>query len=252
MVGNRESMKKPNEKLIRELRMKTFSTRDLPTARMKEPWPDKYVDWTAEISPAVFEAFERTLNGAEHERPLQVFLAKHPYLLALAFPVHTCWLFPKPRLAGGMFIPDFALCDKNSLGYKWRLIELESPRMRATNDDGSVSRDCHHAVQQILDYRHSVRENALFEENQGFKGLNAECEGVVVIGRRDDARTDVEMRRLADFRQQRIEIASYDRLRIHARDHYASLHRKDEILERFKTARKKKEASSVQREQKPR
>src|SRR5260221_6292261 len=121
-IASRMKVRKPNEELIRELRMRTRNTNDLPTAEMKQPWPDKYVDWTAKIDPSVFEAFQRILNGAKDERPLQAFLAKHPYVLALAFPVHSCWLFAKPRLAGGKFIPDFALCDKNSLEYKWRLI----------------------------------------------------------------------------------------------------------------------------------
>jgi hypothetical protein len=210
------------------------------TRDIREPWPDNYVDWTSPIPRAVFRAFEHILNSAQDERPLQAFFTKHPYLLALAFPVHPCWLFPKPRLAGGKFVPDFALCDKTSLGYKWRLIELESPLMRPTTKGQSVSHQCQHAVEQILDYRDSLRKNMLFEESQGWEGLNADCDGIVVIGRRDEARTEVEMRRLTDFRQQRIEIASYDRLLFQARDHYAALHARSEILEKFKADQRKK------------
>lgn len=146
----------------------------------------------------------------------------HPYLLALAFPVHNCWVFPKPRLGGGKWIPDVLLCDQNSLGYHWTLIELESPKMEATNEDESVSAGCHHAVQQILDYRRWVRDYALFEEKQGYRGLNADCDGFIVIGRRD-SRTDLEQQRLADFRQRHIEIASYDRILDQIKDHLASL-----------------------------
>jgi hypothetical protein len=130
-------------------------------------------------------------------------------------------VFPKPRLGGGKFIPDFLYCDLNSLGYTWTLIEFESPTLDATNKDGSVSHDCHHAVQQIRDYRRWLRDNALFEENRGFKGLNADCEALVVIGRRDVGRTELEQQRLADFRKETIEIASYDRLLVQARDHLA-------------------------------
>jgi hypothetical protein len=49
--------------------------------------------------------------------------------------------------------------------------------------------------------------------------LNADCEGYVVIGRRDADRTELEQQRLADFRRQRIEIASYDRLVHQAKGH---------------------------------
>jgi hypothetical protein len=206
--------------------IKEGNTRDLPTEEMKQPWPREFVEWYEPRDAKLFEQFENTLNEAQDERPLQAFLTEHPYLLALAFPVHCCWLFPKPRLGGGMHIPDFALCDKNSLGYKWTLIELESPTMVATNKDESISKDCHHAVQQILDYRRWVRDNALFEEKQGFKGLNTDCDGYVVIGRRNNGRTEVEQQRLADFRRQHIEIASYDRLLWMAKEHLNAIHSK--------------------------
>jgi hypothetical protein len=68
----------------------------------------------------------------------------------------------------------------------------------------NVSADCNHALQQIRDYRRWLRDNALFEEKQGFKGLNADCEGWVVIGRRDADRTELEQQRFADFRKERI------------------------------------------------
>jgi hypothetical protein len=202
------------------------NTRDLtvPTADMKQLWPDNYINWTQRVDPAVFEELARILSEAKDERPLQEFYTAHPSLLALVFPVHNCWVFPKPRLGGGKWIPDFLLCDRNSLGYHWILIELESPTMEATNKDESVSVGCHHAVQQILDYRRWVRDNALFEEKQGFRGLNADCDGWVVLGRRDGGRTEPEQQRLADFRKQKIEIASYDRLIIAAQDHLRSLH----------------------------
>jgi hypothetical protein len=137
------------------------NTKDLPTPEMKEPWPENYVEWWKPRDPELFGQFERIVNEAEDERPLQAFFTEHPYLLALAFRVHRCWVFPKPRLVGGgKYIPDFLLCDRNSLGYHWTLIELESPKMEATNEGESVSKVCHHAVQQILDYRRWLRDNA--------------------------------------------------------------------------------------------
>jgi hypothetical protein len=145
-------------------------------------------------------------------------------MLALAFPIHCCWVFPKPRLGGGQHIPDFLLCDLNSLGYQWTLIELESPTMEATNKDESVSADCYHAAGQILDYRRWLRDNALTEQRL-YRGISAECNGWVVIGRRDGGRTEREKQRLADFRQQHIEIASYDRLLYLAKEHLMHINR---------------------------
>jgi hypothetical protein len=192
---------------------------------IREPWPANWVDWAAPRDPKLFEEFDKILNEAKDEQPLQAFFTIHPYLLALAFPAHNSWVFPKPRLGGGKWIPDFLLCDRNSLGYHWTVIELESPTMDATNKDGGISAGCHHAVQQILDYRRWMRDNALYEEKQGYKGLNADCYGFIAIGRRDGSRTELEAERLADFRKQHIEIASYDRLLFQSRDHLQSLRR---------------------------
>lgn len=201
------------------------NTRELLTdPKVREPWPENWVDWTAPRDSQLFEEYEKILNEATNEKPLQAFFTDHPYLLALAFPLHNCWMFPKPRLGGGTLIPDFLLCDLNSLGYHWTLIELESPTMEATNNNESISADTHHAVQQIRDYRRWVRDNALFEEKQRYRGLNADCDGFIVIGRRDD-RTALEQERLADFRREHIEIASYDRLLVLIKSHLQSLNR---------------------------
>jgi len=190
----------------------------LDDPKIREPWPDFFVEWTKPRDPRIVAELETILNEAKDERPLQEFYSKHPYMLALAFGPHCCWVFPHPRLGGGRYIPDFLYCDLNSLGYQWTLIELESPTMEATNKDESVSKDCHHAIQQILDYRRWLRDSALFEEKQGLKGLNADCHAWVVIGRRDD-RTELEQQRLAEFKKQKIEIASYDRLLWLGKDH---------------------------------
>lgn len=92
--------------------------------------------------------------------------------------------------------------------------------MEATNKDESVSADCHHAVEQIRDYRRWLSENALAEQKK-YPSLSVKCDGFVVIGRRDGTRTELEEKRLADFRQERIEIASYDRLLYQAKEHLA-------------------------------
>jgi len=189
-----------------------------PPGRMTQLWPDRFVWWDPFKDREPIGGVRKILNQARDERPLQRFLGKHPHVFALAFGARWCWLFAKPRLGGGTYIPDFLFCDRNSLGYAWTIIELESPRIRATTRDESVSHRCHHAVEQILDYRRWLRDNLLFEEKQGFAGLHAYCNACVVIGRRDDVRTELEAQRLADFRQQKIEIMSYDRLFFYTAD----------------------------------
>jgi hypothetical protein len=188
------------------------NTRDLPDdPKIREPWPEKFVEWNKERDPKLVDQLEAILSEAKDEKPLQEFYTKHPAFLTLAFRPHCCWVFPLPRLGGGKYIPDFLFCDLNSNGYHWTLIELESPTLQVTNQDESVSRNCHHAVEQILDYRSWLRDNALAEQKT-YPSINDKCDGYVVIGRRDEKRTELEQKRLTDFRDQHIEIASYDRL----------------------------------------
>jgi Domain of unknown function (DUF4263) len=220
------------------------NTRDLLNdPKIREPWPEFFVEWNAPRDLTILDELAQVLNAAQNEKPLQEFYAKHPYLLAIAFRPHCCWVFPKARL-GGQHIPDFLYCDKNSLGFEFTLVELESPTMEATNKDESVSHDCHHAVEQILDYRRWLTDNGLAEQKQ-FPGIDNRCKGYVVIGRRE-GRTELEEKRLANFRDQHIEIASYDRSLYEARDHLQAInHRWKDSAERAEKAKAIRDKASL-------
>jgi hypothetical protein len=118
------------------------------------------------FSERLLDELERLINRSEDERPIQEFLRDHPYVLATALYPHNCWIFPYPRLGGGQHIPDFLYCDRNSLGYRYILVDLESPTMPALNRNQNVSAGTHHAVQQIQDYRGWLRANSLGEQRQ--------------------------------------------------------------------------------------
>ena len=152
------------------------------------------------------------IDESEDERPLQAFFEEFPFVLALGVygGLHEkSWVFGRPRLGGGTYIPDFLMCDRDSLGYQWKLVELEGPRVRPTTAQGAVAAPTHHAVQQIRDYRRWLRENIAFERDQGWHQISGDCDAYIVIGRRYD-RTHLEDERLADFRADRITIHPYD------------------------------------------
>lgn len=186
--------------------------------RLRGPWPEYWVNWTAPFNERLLDQLERLINTSRDERPIQGFLRQHPYVLATALYPHNCWIFPHPRLGGGQHIPDFLYCDRNSLGFRYLLVELESPTMRALNQDQSISAGTHHAVQQIQDYRGWLRANALAEQKQ-YPEISERCEGYILIGRAGEDRDEDGQRRLADLRDSHIEIASYDRLLAEARNH---------------------------------
>jgi hypothetical protein len=82
------------------------NTKDLlDDPKIREPWPEQFVDWYTQRDPKVADELATVLNEAKNERPLQEFHTNHPYMLALAFSVHCCWVFPKPRL--GQFCRPF-------------------------------------------------------------------------------------------------------------------------------------------------
>lgn len=208
--------------------MELKNTKDIgKDPKIREPWPDNYIDWNNPWDKKLLDEFEKTLAEAKDEKPLHAFFKQHSYLLAIGFYPHCCWVFEKPRLGGGLHIPDFLYCDKNSLGFRYILVELENPTLKATNKDQSVSHATNHAVQQIRDYRDWLRKNALAEQ-KNFQEITEQCEAWIVIGRSDSERDEVGSRRLADFRREHIEIASYDRLLAEMKNHLDYIHGKVE------------------------
>jgi hypothetical protein len=159
--------------------------------------------------------FREVLRNARDERPLQRFFEQNPValLFGLVRP-HTAWIIPHPSLPrpqGGGGVPDFIVCEWSSIGPKWTLIELESPKKSPVTKTG-VSSICNHAVEQINDYRRYLRDNALFLRDNGWPDIHGECDGVVVIGRRTDTNRAGLSPKLVAFRRQAIDIVSYDRL----------------------------------------
>ena len=158
------------------------------------------------------EHFKETLNDAQDERSLQNFLGELPHLLTCLLPPgRGAWCFDRPRL-GSEFIPDFLLCTESSIGKQWLMIELESPMKSPLTRAGVPSQKLNEALAQVRDWRAWLRSNVAYAQSQlGFENLDAECEGVVVIGRRHsiDARHAVRYRELS---RERTTIMTYDRL----------------------------------------
>jgi hypothetical protein len=165
--------------------------------------------------PHLVEEFSQVLQTAKDEVPLQRFFETSPIaLLTGLLRPHTAWVIPHPRFGKPDFtgwVPDFILCDWTSLGPRWLIVELESPRGNPATAKG-LSATCNHAVQQINDYRTYLRDYSVFLKAEGFCEIHCECEGIVVIGRRSDRHREKRRARLDALRRQRIEIMSYDRL----------------------------------------
>ena len=161
------------------------------------------------------EEFARIIESAKDEKPLQEFFEQNPIalLLSLVQP-HTAWVIPQPSLpkpTGGGWIPDFIVCEWSSVGPLWIIVELESPTKSPVTKVG-LSQICNHASEQINSYRTYLRDNATWLRANGWPRIHGECDGVIVIGRRNDPGRSHHVDKLEAFRRQKIEIMSYDRL----------------------------------------
>ena len=102
---------------------------------MLDPWPNQRC--LSHVSaPHLTELFTQTLIDAANESPIQTFLAGHQNLLTcFLLPGREAWCWDRPRL-GSEWIPDFLLCTRNSTGFEWVMVELESPAVRPLTQTG--------------------------------------------------------------------------------------------------------------------
>ena len=106
--------------------------------KIREPWPESFVEWNAPRDSRILGELAGVLNTAKDEKPLQEFCTRHPTCLPSLSQPHCCGSFRK-RVLVVERIPHFLYCDKNSLGFEFTLVELESPTTEATDKDESVS-----------------------------------------------------------------------------------------------------------------
>lgn len=170
-------------------------------------------DWRADAVE-----LSRLIEDSEDERPLQSFFTQRPHVLlaGVLATVKESWLIPHPRF-GSTWVPDYLLGLLDSHGYRWNLIELESPRKSPLTSGGSLNADLHHAEEQIKDYQRWLAGHALFAEKElGCCGIVAGTASWIVMGRRRDRDRGGEhgRMRLADLERNggNIHVMSYDRV----------------------------------------
>lgn len=170
-----------------------------------------------EIPAEVLDEFNKALNEAEaehEEKPMQLFFERYPVALLCLLSPHRAWVFPRQILnkpCGGGWQPDFLLCDWNSNGPEWTIVELESPSKKAINGRG-LSADLRHAQQQISDYRTYMSDHSQSLNGEGLIGTQYQARSVIVIDRRSN-HDPQNQNRLRDLRRDGIEVMSYDRLK---------------------------------------
>lgn len=176
-----------------------------------EIWPENFVP-NEVPSCQLIDEFERAIQDAENERPLQHILAANSVLLRpLLHSASEFWCFDRPRF-GSELIPDFLLCFRNSLGFNWIMLELESPTKKILNANGRRSAALIEAQGQVDDWRVWLRKNIAYAQNElGFRQIDAECKSWIIIGRRHQIKSKLALK-YRELSSHSDQVMSYDRI----------------------------------------
>jgi hypothetical protein len=185
-----------------------FDTRTFEEVLAADPLGEFFIEWDDVHDPDVAD-LESALSRATSEREMQAYLEENPYLLIQHLGGgHGRYVLPQLRL-GSEYVADFVLCERDSLGYHWTLVEIESPRALRGKQTGEATAELNHAINQIQDWRRWVTENVAYARSQlRLKEIDSTAAGLIIMGRRGDG---IDPGRLKQaLTQNNIEVHSYD------------------------------------------
>jgi hypothetical protein len=169
---------------------------------------------TSYVSNEDITALEEVVNLAHDEKPIQEFLRETRHLLTAILTGTDRFCLPQKRL-GAEYVPDFIIGDADSLGIRWVLIELETPRSGVYKKDGSLDRNARKGVAQIMNWRTWLADNIAYarkrraENGLGLFDIRENSDAIVLVGRRARMRNTKDAQR-QQYRQSNIHIHTYD------------------------------------------
>ena len=194
------------------------------------PMP-KFFVWWNDIKDTDTDALAAVLDGTHGEHDIQTFLEKKPILLIQHLGGgHGRWVIPQKRL-GAELVTDFMIGHRNSIGFEWQAVELESPEATMFTRNGDPTSQLTHAIRQIEDWRAWLSRNqnyAARDNGHGGLGLTdivARVPGLVLIGRRKTIDPITNDRRRQMSNDLGIHIHSYDFLLDTGRGRITALNR---------------------------
>ena len=172
------------------------------------------------------DKFESCLAAAKCEQDIQNFLEKYPHILPGLDTFHhgpMAQMIVTKFPLNVDFVTDFAFVSENSQCLEITFVEIESPKKRIFNKNGSFSRDYLDARQQLADWngwaQHNLRNvAALFGPMEKFIFGGGDCitlRSILIIGRRSELTSRKRQQRWAAenaLRAASMNIMTYDRL----------------------------------------
>ena len=175
-------------------------------------------DYEVTDTPTMDEVdeFEQVISLAQDEHPIQRFLEDHQCLLTASIGGRRRYCLPKPRL-GSEYVPDFLIAGVDSLGIRWVLVELETPRSGVYLKDGrQFDEKARKGISQIGDWRHWLGENLHCarafrpDGGLGLVDIRPNSRAIVMVGRRAKLKTVHDAARYSEAEQNGIEVHTYD------------------------------------------
>jgi hypothetical protein len=166
---------------------------------------------------AVRELEELLESGEPGEAAFQRLIERHPALLALTVSGGwSTYVIPQARL-GAEHVTDFLVLGINSVGPQWLTIEIEAPRHKLLNKDGTLTKEVRHAIKQIEDWREWLTLQVAYAQGGSraartglaLYGITNRAPGLVIIGR-DDPSSERQSARSQSSEGARIDIHSWD------------------------------------------
>jgi hypothetical protein len=159
---------------------------------------------------------ETLITTADDERPIQKFLEEHGYLLTALLGGNERYCLSQKRL-GGEYVPDFIIGDVDSLGIRWVLIELETPRSGIYLKGGLLlDEKARKGMSQIMDWRNWLSSNIAYarqrrsENGLGLFDIREKSDALVLVGRRSQMPNTSDAQRHEYRQSNNIQIHSYD------------------------------------------
>lgn len=163
------------------------------------------------------DELEKVIAVSNDEKPIQKFLDENMHLLTTLLGGKERYCMSQKRL-GSEYIPDFLIADVDSMGVRWILVELETPKSSIYLKDAStLDKFTRKGIDQIVDWRDWLTSN-LGQAHRprrmsglGLFDIGSHSEGLVLVGRRNrfPAVTKDSKRRNAREKQN-INIHTYD------------------------------------------
>lgn len=170
------------------------------------------------------DSTERDILNYINHTPAYFIIAS--LLLYTRFGHHEAYLFPEFSIGNGKYYADYLIVGKNSGGYEFLFVELESPNQRITIKNGHDGQAIRSGLNQIVDWKYKIEADFKSLTNE-FEKLCIDKEKLpsefreydstrmhfaVIAGMREDYEPSTYHNRRARDKEQGIDLYHYDNL----------------------------------------